>query len=190
MDINPIFILFIDNLVMEKRPSSFYALSGLLMALSLSSSVNANDCRLCAETQEEEAQETLAPIKIEITTNLNFSRAALSGRGQGRIAVNERNGQKQVAGQLVDLGGYAVAGSVRITGEPGRAVYVEMPNTITMRSDKGGQIDIQSLRTDLPPIPRLDFAGELRFSFGGDLIVNGDASGRFRGRIPITVNYE
>lgn len=175
---------------MGRYQLSCYAVSAICMALTLSSSVNANSCRLCDEPQEEEAQETIIPIKIEITTNLNFSRAALSGRGQGRIAVNERNGQKQVAGQLVDLGGYAVAGSVRITGEPGRNVYIEMPNKITMRSNKGGQVDIQSLRTDLPPSPRLDFAGELRFSFGGDLIVNGDASGRFRGRIPITVNYE
>jgi hypothetical protein len=182
--------MFVDTLIMGGISFSCYALSSIFIALSLSSSVNANGCRLCSAPQTEEIEEKIIPIKIEITTNLNFSRAALSGRGQGRIAVNERNGQKQIAGQLVDLGGYAVAGSVRITGEPGREVYIEMPNSITMRSNKGGQIDIQSLRTDLPPIPRLDFAGELRFSFGGDLIVNGDASGRFRGRIPITVNYE
>ena len=169
---------------------TFCVATSIFMLFSFSMSVNANSCRLCSAPRADKAPETITPIKIEITTNLNFSRAALSGGGQGRIAVNEHNGQKNVIGQLVDLGGYAVAGSVRITGEPGRTVYVEMPNTITMRSNKGGRVDIQSIRTDLPPLPRLDFTGELRFSFGGDLVINGDVSGRFRGRIPITVNYE
>ncbi len=182
--------MFVDTLNMVQIKLTVCVTASIFMLISLSNSVNAHGCRLCDKPQTREKQETIAPIKIEITTNLNFSRAALSGRGQGRIAVNERNGQKQVVGQLVDLGGYAVAGSVRITGEPGRTVYIEMPSTITMRSNKGGQVDIQSIRTDLPPLPRLDFSGELRFSFGGDLVINGDVSGRFRGRIPITVNYE
>lgn len=153
---------------------------------------NAQDCRLCtsaAENSKDEVENSI-PLRIEITTNLNFSRAALTGRGNGHISVSENNGEKRVSGQLIDLGGFAVAGSVLITGEPGREIYVELPNDIIMRSDRGGKIDIQSLRTDLPASPRLDLSGELRFSFGGNLVVNGDASGQFRGRIPITANYE
>lgn len=155
-------------------------------------SATANECRLCIadETENGTKIEKKIPLHIEIATNLNFSRAALSGRGDGSIAVNEHNSQKQVAGQLLDLGGYAEAGSVRITGHPGQAIDIDLPRNIIMRSDKGGTIEIQSLSTDLPPTPRLDISGELRFSFGGKLVVNGDVSGRFRGRIPITVNYE
>lgn len=153
---------------------------------------DAQSCRLCTDQEQLELEQAQKkqPLKIEITTNLNFSRAAQSGRGSGRIAVNESNGQKRVEGQLVDLGGYAIAGSVLITGEPGQNITVDMPRKINMRSDKGGQISIYDLRTNLSPSPRLDAVGELRFSFGGDLVVDGDASGRFRGRIPITVNYQ
>lgn len=152
---------------------------------------DAQSCRLCDDAdQNAEQKEDIKSIRIEIRTNLNFSRAAQSGGGVGRIAVNERSGQKSIEGKLVDLGGYAVAGSVLITGEPGRSVSVDLPRKITMRSNKGGQINIHDLRTNLSPAPRLDSVGELRFSFGGDLVVDGDVSGRFRGRIPITVNYQ
>ena len=43
--------------------------------------------------------------------------------------------------------------------------------------------------TDLPPLPRLDAAGNLSFRFGGRLFVTGDADGQFRGDLPITVEY-
>lgn len=162
------------------------------MASTAPYSAEAQGCRLCSTDTEdgETVVENEIPLRIKITTSLNFSRAALTGRGSGNIAVDENNGEKRVSGQLIDLGGFAVAGSVVITGEPGREIYVDLPNNIVMRSDQGGKIDIQSLRTDLPSSPRLDLSGELRFSFGGNLAVKGDASGKFRGRIPITANYE
>ncbi len=153
---------------------------------------DAQNCRLCSDEEKGDIEndKKVIPLRIAITTNLNFSRAALSGRGSGRIAVSEHDGQKRIDGQLVDLGGYAVAGSVLITGEPGRNLSIDLPRKIIMRSNKGGQISIHDLRTDLSPSPRLDNVGELRFSFGGDLMVDGNVSGRFRGRIPITANYE
>jgi len=168
-------------------------LLSLCCAMIFTAPVNADSCRLCSSSEEQEEKidaDKAIPIRIEITTNLNFSRAALSGRGNGQIAVNENSGQKRVIGQLVDLGGYAVAGSVLITGQPGRNIDIDMPAKITMRSNKGGTIEIHDLRTNLSPSPRLDLAGELRFTFGGSLMVSGDASGRFKGRIPITANYE
>jgi len=184
--------MFIDNLTMNVNPFLFTVFGLFSLIMLTPYKANALDCRLCTgeEKIEKTEKESKIPLRIEITTNLNFSRTALSGRGAGSIKVNERNGQKGIAGQLVDLGGYAVAGSVLITGEPGREVSIDMPNSVMMRSNKGGRVDIQSIRTDLSPSPRLDLSGKLRFSFGGDLIINGDVSGRFRGRIPITVNYE
>lgn len=182
-----------------KSPPSLSIIIAIVMLASMPNSASANSansansgCRLCSddEKNDEETQKNEIPLRINITTHLNFSRAALTGRGSGSIAVDENNGEKRVSGQLIDLGGYAVAGSVLITGEPGREIYVDLPRDIIMRSDRGGKIDIQSLRTDLPVSPRLDLAGELRFSFGGNLVVSGDASGQFRGRIPITANYE
>ena len=43
--------------------------------------------------------------------------------------------------------------------------------------------------SDLPPLPRLDSAGNLTFRFGGRLRVTGDAEGEYRGDLPITAEY-
>ena len=51
-------------------------------------------------------------------------------------------------------------------------------------------LEIANLKTNLQITPQLDASGQLTFSFGGDLNVNGDMSGKFRGRIAITAQYE
>ena len=130
------------------------------------------------------------PISIEVTTQLDFSRAALTGRGDGNIALDATSGTKRIEGGLVDLGGYGLAGTATVHGEPGRGVRIDMPVTITMSSSTGGHIEITHLRTNLPPAPRIDGFGQLAFSFGGNVRVTGEASGTFRGRIPITAEYE
>ena len=43
--------------------------------------------------------------------------------------------------------------------------------------------------SDLPAQPRLDSQGLLTFRFGGELHVQGDASGDYRGDVPINVDY-
>jgi hypothetical protein len=129
-------------------------------------------------------------IRIEIVTELNFSRAAVIGAGGGEIAVAADQGSKTSAQGMVDLGGYAMAGQVRVYGEPGRAVRIDLPRVVKMQSTSGGHIEISDLRSNLPPAPRLDAQGELSFAFGGRLAVTGNASGSFRGRIPITVDYQ
>jgi hypothetical protein len=130
------------------------------------------------------------PVRIEIITELNFSRAAVVGSGIGEIAVAAEEGNKASANGMVDLGGYAMAGQVRVYGEPGRAVRIDLPRTVKMHSGNGGRIEISDLRSNLPPAPRLDAQGALSFAFGGRLTVTGNASGAFRGRIPITVEYQ
>jgi hypothetical protein len=130
------------------------------------------------------------PLRMEIRTQLDFSRATTGGTGTGQISINPDNGTRSVAGDVVDLGGSAIAGSVILTGEPGRAVRIDMPSTIRMTSSTGSAIQINNLRTNLPPQARLDHFGRLEFSFGGDLLINGSVAGAFRGRIPITAEYE
>ena len=150
-----------------------------------------DSCRLCSAPTDaavsEERRET--PLSIDITTNLDFSKAAQAGSGGGRISVNPNDAGRRVEG-LIDLGGYPIAGSAIIRGEPGRSVRVEMPAQVRMTSSTGGVVNISELKTDLPPAPRLDAAGQLRFQFGGQLEVNGNMAGTFRGRFPITANYE
>jgi Domain of unknown function (DUF4402) len=129
------------------------------------------------------------PLQVEIQTQLDFSRAA-SGGGGGQISVDPNSEMRSVEGDLVDLGGSALAGSAMVRGEPGRAVRIDLPRSVRMTGSSGGVIDIENLRTNLPPAPRLDGFGQLQFSFGGDLRVSGSIAGTFRGRIPITAEYE
>lgn len=131
-----------------------------------------------------------APLRVEIRTQLDFSRAATGGKGGGQISIDPDNDMRRVDGDIVDLGGSAMAGSAVVTGAPGRYVRIDMPLSIRMTSSSGGAIEINNLRTNLPPSPKLDHFGKLEFSFGGDLRINGNVSGTFRGRIPITAEYE
>jgi Domain of unknown function (DUF4402) len=130
------------------------------------------------------------PLQVEIRTQLDFSKAATAGTNGGRISIDPSNGSRQMAGDIVDLGGSALAGSAVVTGEPGRSVRVDMPMTIRMTGSLGGTIEISNLRTNLPPQSKLDGFGRLEFNFGGDLEIKGSVAGTFRGRIPITAEYE
>lgn len=147
-------------------------------------------CRLCASSQIIENRAPARALTIDITTSLDFSRAALRGNGAGDIAVDERSGVRSVSGGLVDLGGMALKGTVHLTGEPFRHVRVTLPSSIRLNAPDGGGADVVDLRTDLSPDPAPDASGALQFSFGGRLLVTDRASGELRGRIPIIADYQ
>ncbi len=136
------------------------------------------------------AQDAETPLNVEIRTMLDFSRAAAAGSGGGQISIDPNSGMRSFDGDIVDLGGSALAGSAVVTGEPGRAVRIEMPLSVRLSGSAGGTIEISNLRTNLRPGARLDPFGRLEFSFGGDLRISGSVAGTFRGRIPITAEYE
>lgn len=131
-----------------------------------------------------------APLNVEIRSQLDFSRAATAGAGGGLIRIDPDSGAKQVDGELVDLGGSSLAGSALVKGEPGRTIRIDVPLSIRMSGSSGGTIEVTNLRTNLPAAAKLDAFGQLEFSFGGDLRVTGNVAGTFRGRIPITAEYE
>jgi Domain of unknown function (DUF4402) len=156
----------------------------------------AEECRLCETAPTQEQAETgqanknrEVSLRVDILSGLNFNRAAHIGKNGGQISVNS-NGSSDVRGGLADLGGYAVAGNAMLQGEPGRQVRIDLPHQVEMRTASGDTITIVNLTTNLAHFPRLDASGQLAFSFGGDLIVLGDMSGKFHGRIPITAQYE
>lgn len=165
---------------------------GALGLLPLLMAAGEDACRLCMRSETPALVSALReiPITIEITTKLDFSRAALSGTSGGVIDLDPQNGSRRVDGGIVDLGGPALAGTAVISGEPGRPVRIDMPASARMTSSKGGVVEITGLRTSLGGAPRLDSTGRLEFSFGGRLQVRGNASGTFRARIPITAQYE
>ena len=64
-----------------------------------------------------------------------------------------------------------------------------MPRQVTMSAADGSNAELTDLVTDLPANPMLDGDGTLEFTFGGKLNVKGHQGGNFRGRIPISVDY-
>ena len=166
---------------------------GALGLLPLLLAAGEDTCLLCTSDASQGtavAERSILPLTIEITTKLDFSRAALPASGGGQIELDPQNGQKRVIGGLVDLGGSALAGTAIIRGEPGRAVRIDMPSDARMTSPTGGVVELSGMRTSLMAGSRLNAAGRLEFSFGGTLVVRGNASGTFRARIPITVQYQ
>lgn len=157
-------------------------------ALALTPDAFAQD--LGTDPFARESGDKAKPLHIEIRSSLDFSRATSTGVSGGSIAIDPNSGARTVSGDVLDLGGSPFAGSAVVTGEPGRAVRIDMPSAIRLTSATGGSVEIVNLRTNLSPAPRLDMYGRLEFAFGGDLQLKGNVSGQFRGRIPITAEYE
>ncbi len=129
------------------------------------------------------------PLRIEISAALDFSRVA-TGRSGGSVTVDPVSGQRRLSGDVRDLGGMALTGEAMISGTPGRAVRIAIPPEIRLDGDQGRSARVVDVVTDLGPAPRLGPDGRLRFRFGGRLTVASDDDGNYRGRIPISVEYE
>jgi hypothetical protein len=147
-------------------------------------------CLLCdAPTTKAEPAEPRLPIRIEIESALDFSRVAKTA-ASGSVVLDPKSGQRRVIVGLADLGGMALRGTVRVTGEPNAPVRISLPHRVALRAVQGGQAEVVDLETDAPAQPRFDSSGRLSFSFGGRLVVNGAISGMVRGSVPISVDYE
>lgn len=141
------------------------------------------DCRLCAATPETAAR----PIRLEVRSRLDFDSLIFAGTGSGHLMLGP-DGSYVPLGGISATGSRAMPGSVTILGEPGRAVRVLMPATVHLVGERG-QVQIESLVTDLPAFPTIGRDGELTFRFGGKLKIDGDLDGSFRGDIDIVVDY-
>jgi hypothetical protein len=148
----------------------------------------AQTCQLCVPAPPG-AKAPLRPLTVAIDTTLDFSTAAHTDRGAGSITIDAGTGRRQLIG-LISLGGPALVGTVTITGEPFARVVVDLPNSIVLNSNLGAIADVTQIRSDLPPHPTIGQDGRLVFTFGGRLTVRDEAAGEFRGRIPITADYE
>ena len=168
-----------------------------LLALALAASAVAfagarpasGQCRLCStpETVGEQAP-SATEVTLEIVTDLNFERLILSGEGEGTAEIRP-DGSITAHGSIASASPRAMVGSAFVRGEPGRAVRVELPRHILLRSFNGGEIIFEEVVSDLPSLPRLDSAGKLEFRFGGRLRIRGDAEGEYHGDLPITAEY-
>lgn len=150
-------------------------------------------CLLCAKDGGTlggaHAAERDTPLHVEIETQLDFSRVAVGAMG-GEVTIDPATGARRLSGQLVDLGGYAVSGVVMVRGAPGAELRVELPASVDLESTSGGRARVTGLVTDLRGVPRLGPDGRLRFRFGGRLRLDARDDGDYRGRIPVTVEYQ
>ena len=146
-------------------------------------------CRLCDQPATQMPTDSAdGDVQLSIETGLDFDRLIFSGPGMGAATLRP-DGANAAEGVVTALGPRARVGTVLVHGAPGRALRVELPHRIELYSLSGGRITLDQVVTDLPPMPRLDSAGNLSFRFGGRLVVTGDADGQFRGDLPITVEY-
>ncbi len=144
-------------------------------------------CRLCYS--EPGAKPGDRPLTIEIWADLSFAKLAMTGRTGGSAEVDAQTGSKSTQGEMISLGGTPVTGHGRITGEPLRRVRIDLPSKVPMSTPDGGNAELTDFTTNLPPNPQLNANGELEFSFGARLVVKGGRGGNYRGRIPISVDY-
>lgn len=144
-------------------------------------------CRLCDEAGSTRPGEK--PLTIEITTDLNFARLALTGRRASSAAIDPVTGEKRTSGDVISLGGMAITGRGRITGEPLKDVRIDLPGVIVMTTIDGKRATLTDFTTSLPRNPALNAQGELEFTFGARLVMKGGRGGNYRARIPISVDY-
>ncbi|WP_432768574.1 MAG: DUF4402 domain-containing protein [Sphingopyxis sp.] len=160
--------------------------------LALAGSPAAAQCLLCAPdagASSVSARTTATPLRVEVETQLDMGRVAVGAMG-GEVEIDPRSGARRLRGDVVDLGGFALTGVVTVRGEPGAAVRVMLPATVDLESGHGRSARVAGLVTDLSPDPRLGPDGRLVFRFGGRLQIAGLDDGDYRGRIPVTVEYQ
>lgn len=146
-------------------------------------------CRLCEKpitAPEGEAPGSL--IELQIEAGLDFDRLVVMGPGEGSATLLP-DGTRQVSGTVEAISGRAMVGEALVRGEPGRFVRIDLPARIDLHALNGARISIDQIVTDLPPAPRLDASGNLKFRFGGRIRLSGNSDGDFRGDLPVTVEY-
>ncbi len=129
------------------------------------------------------------PVSVSIESDLDFGRLVLIGDGVGQVIIDLNTGQKTTTGNINDLGGIAFKGVARITGKANSPITIILPSSIVMTDASGAQAELTELRTDMPLVSYLDGAGQLEFSFTGNLKTDNPIGGNLRGRIPISVQY-
>lgn len=130
-----------------------------------------------------------APLRVEVETQLDMGRVAVGAMG-GEIELDPASGARRLRGDVVDLGGFALTGIVTVRGEPGAGVRVILPASVDLEGSHGRTARVSGLTTNLTAAPRLGPDGRLQFRFGGRLQIGALDDGDYRGRIPVTVEYQ
>ena len=145
-------------------------------------------CALCSPEAKPAEEKPATPVTLDVEAKLDFDRLILAGAGVGSAELGP-DGSRSVSGSVAAISARAMVGEVAIRGEPGREVRIDLPTSIELFGFNGGAIRVESIRSDLPPAPRLDSNGLLSFRLGGIVRITGDTDGEFRGDAQINVEY-
>lgn len=165
----------------------------MLAALALIAPMpGAAQCLLCIQpTNPVESGSPVAvperPLTVDVVADLDFSRL-VAGAGGGSLSLDPNSGTSR-EGAIESIGGGGFVGRVHVTGTPLRDVQIDLPPSIELTGSRGDIVRVTNIVTNLPGSARLGADGTLDFAFGGRLVLSGEASGDYRGRIAITVSY-
>jgi len=149
----------------------------------------AAQCAMCGITPgESSAGQDAAPLEIELETTLDFDRIIVDGNGGGTVRLMP-DGTSDSSGDIESVSGRVRIGRVVIHGQPGRAIHVDFPKSIELTGMKGTVIRVSALITNLPDSPVLDSSGQLAVDFGGELKIDGETDGDFRGNLLVRADY-
>ena len=168
--------------------AAFALLGAMGTAVPAAAQDVAAPCRLCSPVDGSAEAKPAEPVQLAVEARLDFDQLILAGSGDGSAEIGP-DGSRIARGSVTSISARAMAGEVSIRGEPGREVRIELPGNIELLGFNGGAIRLESIRTDLPPAPRLDSNGRLSFRFGGIVRVSGDTDGEFRGDVRLNVEY-
>ena len=180
---------------MTDRWTSRHCLALPFAALLVLAPVQASaQCLLCSDTPPP--PESIVggllpelPLRVEIIADLDFARL-VAGSGGGSVTLDPRGGSGQTQGDISPLGGFGFSGRVIVTGTPLKNVRITLPDSAVLTSSTGRTARLTAIQTGQSPVMRLSLLGRLEFAFGGRLEIEGGSDGDYRGRIPVTVNYE
>lgn len=174
------------------RLHTLLAAAALVCATALAAPASAQDvaapCLLCKPSEGTAGADPETPVALDVAANLDFDRLILASASPGSAELRP-DGSRAVIGSVTAISPRATLGEVAIRGEPGRQVRIELPHSIELTGFNGGTIRLESIRSDLPPVTKLDSNGRLSFRFGGIVRVSGDTDGEFRGDVRVNVEY-
>jgi len=121
----------------------------LLPCLLSGASPVAAQCLLCAgDASALSARKADTPLRVDIETRLDMGRIAVGAMG-GEVEIDPASGARRLRGDVVDLGGFALSGTVTVRGEPGAEVRVILPASIDLESGHGRTARVTGFITDL-----------------------------------------
>ena len=163
--------------------------AGALAALALSTPA------LAANTASADATVNIvSPLTLTNTAGLNFG--TIVGPFAGETVHVDTTGTRDPCAATITCSGNASvsAATFTLTGTPGQAVVLTIPNSVLLARVGGAATDPKlsvDLSGDKPTDPTLDTNGDAAFAVGGVLTIpNGTLDGVYTNTFDVTANYQ